>query len=240
MNETIDNNNWHVAIYWDYENVQISDFEDKANIPSAEGILDFAKENGLVRYQNIYAKWTNENKALKQSLYSLGYELVTVPMVKSNSCDLKIAADIANDVYFDKNLKSIILITGDKDFIPIINWLKKIGIHVILIGQPGITSDHLTLSADDYVPFTTFVAKEGSWEGTYKNAKKLLLEVLKELTEQLRPTRFSYVKYVMMGRAKGFEERNISDRDYKKFQEFVFEVEKDKAIQTDGLSLIHI
>ncbi len=224
----------HIAIYWDYENVQVSNLGDQTNIPSVESILDFAKEYGLVKYQNIYSNWSTENKALKMSLYSLGFELIIVPMSKSNSCDLKIAADIANDIYSDNMITDVILITGDKDFIPIITWLKKIGKNVVLIGQPDITSDHLILSADEYIPFTSFTAKESIWQGTYKEAKILLLELLKELTEQLRSTRFSFVKAMMKDKAKGFDEKEITNRQYQKFQEFIFEVEKDKAIQING------
>lgn len=234
MTEKIQNENNIVAIYWDYENVRISDIEDQANIPSAESIIEYAKTIGTLKYQRIYSNWGSGNRAVKMSLYSLGFDLSTVPMSKTNSCDLKIAADIANDVYNDKMLGTIILITGDKDFIPIINWLKKIDKEVILIGQPEITSDHLILSANEYVPFTSFIEKEAEWTGNYKVAKKLLLTVLQEITEHMRSTRFSYVKTMMLDKAKGFHERNISDRSYKMFQDFIFEVEKDGDIQTQG------
>lgn len=153
-----------IAIFWDYENVRIP--TQGTSAPLAELLVDYAKSLGHPCLKIVYANWsgrqpgnlwrrgspaTSKEEVVVKALYSLGFEPIYVSMGKANSSDVKLAVDCLNAVYREPNLQHIIIVTGDKDFIPLVNALKDMGKTVTIIGHADKVSEHLMLSADEFV-----------------------------------------------------------------------------------------
>ena len=138
-----------VAIFWDYENVKV--IAEGINVPLAEALVLYSKSVGQPHIKRVYCDWSKVNKIVIQALYSLGFEPIQVSMGKTNSVDVKIAVDCLDIAIIHPSLNIFIIITGDKDFIPVVNWLKSHGKKVIIISNPENVSEHLLMSADDFV-----------------------------------------------------------------------------------------
>lgn len=108
-----------VAIFWDYENVRV--VEQGKNIPMVEAILHFSESRGYLRIQRVYANWKNTNDIIIQALDSLGFDIIQVSMGKTNSVDIRLAVDCISLAYDIPSLTHVIIVTGDKDYIPIVN-----------------------------------------------------------------------------------------------------------------------
>ena len=138
-----------VAIFWDYENVKVP--PKGINVPLAEAILNYSESLGHPRVKRVYSNWGGVNNVIVQALYSLGFDTIHVSMGKTNSVDVKIAVDCLDVAQTYSNIKYFIIITGDKDFISMVNWLKTNYKKVIIIGNSETVSEHLLLSADDFI-----------------------------------------------------------------------------------------
>lgn len=153
-----------IAIFWDYENVRIP--TQGSSAPLAELLVDYAKSLGHPCLKIVYANWSgrqpgnfwrrgnppaSKEEVVVKALYSLGFEPIYVSMGKANSSDVKLAVDCLNAVYREPSLQHIMIVTGDKDFIPLVNALKDLGKTVTVIGHADKVSEHLMLSADEFV-----------------------------------------------------------------------------------------
>ena len=138
-----------VAIFWDYENVRV--VAKGINIPIAEALITYSESLGHTRVKKVYSNWAGINKEIIQALYSLGFDAIQVSMGKPNSVDVKIAVDCLETAQLYPEINCFILLTGDKDFISLVNALKANRRKVIIIGDSHNVSEHLLLSADDFL-----------------------------------------------------------------------------------------
>ena len=57
--------------------------------------------------------------------------------------------------FSSRKIEHFIIVTADKDFIPLVNALKALKKRVIIVGKADVVSEHLMLSAHDFVPLET-------------------------------------------------------------------------------------
>ena len=195
-----------VAIFWDYENVRV--VAHGVNAPMAESLIAYAEEKGHPRIKKVYANWRGIRDAITQALYSLGFEPVQVSMGKVNSVDVKLTVDclsIAQDV---PSIKFFIIVTGDKDYIPLVTRLRSLRKYVIIIGETDVVSEHLLLSANDFVPLeqlskmnlTTGLSKISFTESkllSFDEGVECLLEAITAARAAGKTTRFPVIDGLM-------------------------------------------
>ena len=138
-----------VAIFWDYENVRV--VAQGVNVPIAEALITYSESLGHPRVKKVYSDWARINKEIIQALYSLGFDAIQVSMGKPNSVDVKITVDCLETAQLYPEINCFIILTGDKDFISLVNSLKANRRKVIIIGDTHNISEHLLLSADDFL-----------------------------------------------------------------------------------------
>ncbi len=140
------------AIFWDYENVRESAKNmGSKNTPVAESIVEYSKSQGHLRVKAVYANWRRENESVAKTLYSMGFEPIHISLRKANSVDVKLAVDCLTAAYQYPNIKNFIIVTADKDFIPLANALKSLERRVTLVGRAETASDELIMSADQFI-----------------------------------------------------------------------------------------
>ena len=119
------------AIYWDVQNVWIS----PENIP----LLNlFLNQQGDILIHKAYHYWNQTNELLAQTLYQEGVKTIHVASRKKNAADDEIIQTCKYDTILDKSIKTVILITGDKDFLLLVKELQELGIKVILISRTNV------------------------------------------------------------------------------------------------------
>lgn len=240
-----------VAIFWDYENVRV--VAQGINVPLAEALITYSESLGHPRVKRVYSDWAGINKEIIQALYSLGFDAIQVSMGKPNSVDVKIAVDCLETVQLYPEINCFIIITGDKDFISLVNALKANRRKVIIIGDTHNVSEHLLLSADDFLSLEElskmYKARDFSKIATPKQKEKpipfdtavdWLIQIVKFAREQGKTTRRALVDSLM---------RSSQDFDYKgatmvqrpddkaktfsSFSKFVIAAEEKGKIKTD-------
>jgi hypothetical protein len=243
-----------IAIFWDYENVRIP--TQGTSAPLAELLVDYAKTLGHPRLKIVYANWSgrplgsgqvrtrgprnspaHKEEVVVKALYSLGFEPIYVSMGKANSSDVKLAVDCLNAVHLDPNLHHIIIVTGDKDFIPLVNALKDLGKKVTIIGHADKVSEHLMLSADEFVSVSELLRTEaaagmdepiaqrdpenpGPQPISYEEAVRCLLDTVEAALAQGKSTRMETVGRLMRTTNPAFEGQIYTPNRQGKFTKF--------------------
>lgn len=245
-----------VALYIDWENIKYSLLNKEGRLPNAMAIKDSAAKYGRVVAAKAYANW-QEGQHLRDpnDLYSAGIEPIYVPTVilgftdspdgaprRKNSVDVKLAVDCVDASLSNPNIATFVLVTGDGDFVHLINTLRLRGKKVVVIGTSWSTSWQLTSSADHFLAYDVTV-DPSSPSGSTKNgislsledAMKALVDVVKYVREKGRPNVFAQVKLLLTSRLGNFDEQHYG---FAKFKDFMKEAEKRGLIRTTTVGLI--
>ena len=164
-----------VALFIDWENFKISLAVGHRN-PNVSALKEEVANHGRVVVAKAYADWVTRSPELRgasqfindpPALYAAGIEPVYVPTRLSfgspsasghqrttrvkNSVDVKMTADCIEIAHSYPNISTFVLVSGDSDFIHVINTLRTMGKRVIIIGVTWSTSHRLADQVDGLI-----------------------------------------------------------------------------------------
>ncbi len=246
----------YIAIFWDYENIKV--IAEGINVPLADAILSYSNSLGHPFIKRVYGNWATPNQKITQALYSLGFDPIQVSMGKTNSVDVKLAVDCLDAAVVHNRLKIFIIITGDKDFIPVVNWLKAHEKQVIIISKPETVSEHLLMSADDFVSLKELSKKYSvlnvqardknealqiklEKETEFDSVVGFLIQTIEKIRDEGKSTRFAVVDNYLRSSQdfeyNGAQTIQLPDKSgtFKSFSNFIQEVEKIGKVKTETI-----
>ena len=256
-----------VALFIDWENFKIS-LATGHRQPNVSALKEEVANHGRVVVAKAYADWVARTPELRgasqfindpPALYAAGIEPVYVPTrlflpgssssssgrttrIK-NSVDVKMTADCIECAHTYPNISTYVLVSGDSDFIHVINTLRTMGKRVIVIGVSWATSRRLYGQVDGLILYDADVdpitppepVPSGNGRATYRtpspasqtsqsNSSRLeLAEVIKAIEEIVREERraggtplLTSIKQRLMRRFTGFDEKNVGFSGFKK------------------------
>lgn len=137
-------------------------------------ILDFAKfhdlliqtfgESALYYYLTVDPT-ANQQIAFLRYLQRTGYRVKSYPLRKigesvhyTSAIDVQLAVDaVSISQYFDK----VVIVSGDRDFVPLLRTLKELGRKVIVLSLPIVTSIELRQEADQFLNLEELFSRLG-------------------------------------------------------------------------------
>lgn len=138
-----------VAIFWDYENVQIPS-RCTSPLQACMAISKAAAKHGVIQQRRVYADYSREDSTnmsrLGADISESGFDLVSTPRraaKKKETLDRKMINDIiffAWDVLFRGGEPCVILITSDGDFAYTINKLRDRGASNVVMHGSNVSS----------------------------------------------------------------------------------------------------
>ena len=153
------NEQQHVACFLDVENIRYS-LNQRGNELSAETVADKALKYGLLGVAKAYADFSRHPEMIRRGLVAAGFDIVDVPVKQlpdggtKSSADFYMLMDIIDTVLDRPAIETVILMTGDSDFVQVTARLKnRFGKTVVVAGVPGSTSVDLMASATVSDPF---------------------------------------------------------------------------------------
>lgn len=150
-----------VAIYLDLDNVLIGATEANLSF-DINLILDHVASltNGRIVLRRAYGDWrqrANQTKALAAA----GFELQSAVRLSNNSknlADMQMVVDAMSTLIDGQDFATYVLVTGDRDFAPLVQALRKRGKQVIGTGVRHTTSQRLTHLCDHFIYYDHLVA----------------------------------------------------------------------------------
>jgi uncharacterized protein (TIGR00288 family) len=162
-----------VAVFIDFENIYVS-VRDKLNAtPNFEAIMDRCNDLGRVVISRAYADWYRYPR-ITSALYANAIEPIYVATYYydkdagrtgraiKNSVDMNLCIDAMKTLYNNPNVARFVLVTGDRDFIPLVHSIRQHGKEVYIIGIGGAASTHLAQSADEFVFYEQLIGRQPS------------------------------------------------------------------------------
>lgn len=134
-----------IAVLIDFENVGLN---------SIQGLFDQLSDIGRIIIKKAYADWSTL-KTPREQLFELGVEPVLVLKSTSggkNSSDIRLTID-AVELMFQTTVDTFVVVSSDKDFVPLITKLRSAGKIVIGAGRKEITPKNLVRACDRYIFF---------------------------------------------------------------------------------------
>ena len=249
--------NGDVALFIDWENFKISLAVGHRN-PNVSALKEEVSNYGRVVVAKAYADWVSRAPELRgasqftidpPALYAAGIEPVYVPTrlplsgapsdsnrttrVK-NSVDVKMTADCIEVAHAYSNIGTFVLVSGDSDFIHVVNTLRTMGKRVIIIGVSWSTSRRLADQVDGLILYDADIDPVTSPEpspaeldhGPARLAspgRQQLPDVLKTIEDIVRTERqagrtplLTSLKQRLMRRIPGFDEKKLGFSGFKK------------------------
>ncbi len=164
-----------VALFIDWENFKIS-LAAGQRTPNLSSLKEEVSEYGRIVVSKAYADWVTRAPELRgasqfindpPSLYAAGIEPVFVPTRSpsshaafangvrtsriKNSVDVKMTADCIECAHSYANIGTFVLVSGDSDFIHVVNALRTMGKRVVVVGVSWSTSRRLADQVDSLV-----------------------------------------------------------------------------------------
>ena len=251
-----------VALFIDWENFKIS-LASGHRTPNVSALKEEVGNHGRVVVAKAYADWVSRAPELRgasqftndpPALYAAGIEPVYVPTrlppvgaidshrtarIK-NSVDVKMTADCIECAHSYSNIGTYVLVSGDSDFIHVINTLRAMGKKVIIIGVSWSTSRRLADQVDGLIlydvdvdpvtpsePAPAATAERGNGRTT-STGRQQLADVINIIEDIVRVERqagrmplLTSLKQRVVRQNPGFDEKKLGFSGFKKLMQRV-------------------
>jgi NYN domain len=232
-----------VSIYGDHQNTHLTQI-------LGSQLLEFAKLQGsLIHAKFYYNSLCDDQVYTKNKLERLSFKWIDVPCPLKNSADNQLIADCLEDIDSDRPLNTVILVSGDGDFVKLIRNLQKLGIKVIVFAQQGNVKqklkdlDGINFYFLDELPILvaskTQHIENSQYYLTYHEAIECLIAAIKTASKQGQDTSFSYISNLMRKHFPKYQGVSsickYQGKNFSKFSKFVETAVKDGKIRSkDG------
>jgi len=241
----IERNERDVAVFIDFENIYISVQQIYNTNPKFENIMEKCTEYGRVIIARAYADWYRYQK-VTNALYANGIEPVYVPTYHygpdyrrhggaiKNSADIHLVIDGMKILYTYGNIDTYVLVTGDRDFIPLANAMRQHGKRVIIIGIAEAASSHLAQSADEFFFYHQLSDDIRKPTAKIQDPYEALVQAVHEARRRGNMSTFATLKLLMVELMGDFDQTKYKDaqgRPFVKFKDFAREAVRRGLIQ---------
>lgn len=151
-----------VALFIDVDNILI--LAQNSGLPfNLSLIIDRARQQGTVMSSKAYADWTaNLLRPVLGDFRANAIELVQLPTSTAskehkNTADIQLTVDAFEMVFSPVRPDTIVIVGGDRDYVPLVQKLKRYGIFVMGIGVEAGVSRVLIEACDSFVFYDDIV-----------------------------------------------------------------------------------
>jgi hypothetical protein len=246
--------NHQVAIYLDFENLAISAEEvypSKDKPLQIEPVVDFASTKGNVCIKKAYADWSKDFFSQYQNiLMEQGFELVHLPATNlqgKNGSDVRLAIDVMENLELFQTISTIIIGSGDTDFVPLIQRVRARGIKVISVGFDHSVGNLVKINSAEFKSLEELIGKPEEeslssdlvQEKDISYGRELLMRYIRNRNED-EPIPLTALKQDLLRLDPAFSEKKLGFSTFKKFiKSFVGDlVNRIDPTEKDGLLLV--
>jgi len=118
-------------------------------------VLEALKERGDIVAKFAYADWGRQEGAKRQMAENAVQMVQRVPSPRGdkNGADINLALDALEMAFTHDHINAFAIVSGDSDFIPLLNKLKEYGKTVFVVGGRAFTSTILQKNCHEFISF---------------------------------------------------------------------------------------
>lgn len=220
-----------LAVFIDFENLALGFRGPNMRFDIAR-VLRRLVEKGNIVVKRAYADWKRFQN-YTTDLHEAAVELIEIPrrhITGKNSADIRLVVDAMDLGYSKEHIDTIVIVSGDSDFSPLVSKLKENGKHVIGLGMQASTSELLRDNCDEFIYYEDLTAPviapvvpkpvAESLDEKRRKLFELLVESCEALRRENRDTLWSsMVKETMQRKRPAFNEGYYGYKTFSKLLE---------------------
>src|SRR5438132_4960469 len=149
----------NIAVFVDYDNIEIglkSTLRREFDVSLA---LESLKERGDIVAKFAYANWGRQDGATRQMAENAVQMVQRIPSPRGdkNGADINLALDALEMAFTHTHVNAFAIVSGDSDFIPLVNKLKEYGKTVYVVGGKAFTSTILQQNCHEFVSYESLL-----------------------------------------------------------------------------------
>lgn len=152
----------NIAVFVDYDNIEIGVKSTLRREFEVSLVLDALKERGDIVAKFAYANWSRQEGATRQMAENAVQMVQRIPSPRGdkNGADINLALDALEMAFTHDHVNAFAIVSGDSDFIPLVNKLKEYGKTVFVVGGKAFTSTILQQNCHEFVSFESLLNME--------------------------------------------------------------------------------
>ena len=150
----------NIAVFVDYDNIEIG-LKSTLRREFDVGLpLDALKERGDLVAKFAYANWSRQEGATRQMAENAVQMVQRIPSPRGdkNGADINLALDALEMAFTHNNVNAFAIVSGDSDFIPLVNKLKEYGKTVFVVGGRAFTSTILQQNCHEFISYESLLS----------------------------------------------------------------------------------
>ncbi len=149
----------NIAVFVDYDNIEIGLKSTLRRDFDVSLVLDALKERGDIVAKFAYANWGRQDGATRQMAENAVQMVQRIPSPRGdkNGADINLALDALEMAFTHSHVNAFAIVSGDSDFIPLLNKLKEYGKTVYVVGGKAFTSTILQQNCHEFISFESLM-----------------------------------------------------------------------------------
>ena len=149
----------NIAVFVDYDNIEIGVKSTLRREFDVSLTLAALKERGDIVAKFAYANWGRQEGATRLMAENAVQMVQRIPSPRGdkNGADINLALDALEMAFTHEHVNAFAIISGDSDFIPLVNKLKEYGKTVFVVGGKAFTSTILQQNCHEFVSYESLL-----------------------------------------------------------------------------------
>src|SRR5258708_17202574 len=148
-----------IAVFIDFDNIEIGVKSTLQREFDVAAVLDALKERGEIVTKIAYANWGRQESSTRQ-LAEHAVQMVQrdpSPRGDKNGADINLALDALEMAFTHDHINAFAIVSGDSDFIALVNKLKQYDKRIFVVGGRAFTSTILQKNCHEFVAYESII-----------------------------------------------------------------------------------
>lgn len=148
-----------IAVFIDFDNIEIGVKSTLQREFDVAAVLDALKERGEIVTKIAYANWGRQESSTRQ-LAEHAVQMVQrdpSPRGDKNGADINLALDALEMAFTHDHINAFAIVSGDSDFIALVNKLKQYNKVIFVVGGRAFTSTILQRNCHEFVSYESLL-----------------------------------------------------------------------------------
>lgn len=144
-----------IAVFIDFDNIEIGVKSTLHRDFDVAAVLDALKERGEIVTKFAYANWGRQESATR-ALSEHAVQMVQrdpSPRGDKNGADINLALDALEMAFTHDHINAFAIVSGDSDFIALVNKLKQYDKRIFVVGGRAFTSTILQKNCHEFISY---------------------------------------------------------------------------------------
>jgi uncharacterized protein (TIGR00288 family) len=148
-----------IAVFIDFDNIEIGVKSTLHREFDVAAVLDGLKERGEIVTKFAYANWGRQESATR-ALSEHAVQMVQrdpSPRGDKNGADINLALDALEMAFTHDHINAFAIVSGDSDFIALVNKLKQYDKRIFVVGGRAFTSTILQKNCHEFIAYESVI-----------------------------------------------------------------------------------